>query len=81
MILYEGNNTLNVQMVSILLPIANLYGKVTDIDTGNPLSSVKVTIDGLVTYTDSNGDYGFEGLGPGSYTVTFEKEGYTKVTK
>lgn len=62
-------------------PTANLYGVVTDAQTGSPLSGVKVTIDGLVTYTDASGNYGFEGLAPGSYTITFEKEGYETVTR
>lgn len=74
--LVEGNNELNVQMAPILPPVANLYGVVTDAETGYPLSGVKVTIDGLTTYTDASGNYGFTGLTPGSYTITFEKEGY-----
>jgi len=59
-----------------LPPPANLYGVVTDAQTGYPIAGVKVTIDGLVTSTDSSGRYAFEGLTPGSYTITFEKEGY-----
>ncbi|MBA7568362.1 hypothetical protein ES708_10083 [subsurface metagenome] len=72
-VLVEGDNVLNVQLVKI---VANLYGVVTDAATGLPLSGVKVTIDGLTTYTDASGNYGFTGLTPGSYTITFEKEGY-----
>ena len=60
--------------------LANLYGKVTDAETGDPTEGVKVTIDGLVTYTDASGRYAFEGLGPGSYTITFEKDGYEPAT-
>ncbi|MBA7681916.1 hypothetical protein ES703_90260 [subsurface metagenome] len=60
--------------------LANLYGVVTDAETGLPLSGVKVSIDGLVVYTDASGNYGFEGLTPGGYTITFEKEGYETVT-
>jgi len=76
MILKEGNNVLDVAMTPVPLPVANLSGVVTDAETGSPLSSVTVTIDGLVAYTDHLGAYGFEGLTPGSYTVTFEKDGY-----
>lgn len=74
--LQEGNNVLDVPLSPIPPPVANLYGMVTDAETGSPLSGVKVTIDGLVTYTDASGNYGFTGLTPGNYTVTFEKEGY-----
>jgi len=75
-VLHEGDNVLNVGMTPIPPPVVNLYGVVTDAETGYPLSGVKVTIDGLVTYTDAGGNYGFEGLAPGSYTITFEKDGY-----
>lgn len=80
-ILYEGNNELNVALSPVPPPVANLYGVVTDAETGYPIAGVKVTIDGLVTYTDANGRYAFEGLAPGSYTSTFEKEGYETVTR
>jgi cytoskeletal protein RodZ len=79
--LYEGDRELNVVLTPLPPPVANLYGKVTDAETGLPLSSVKVTIDGLTTYTDANGNYGFEGLTPGTYTVTFEKDGYETETR
>ncbi|GAI25299.1 unnamed protein product, partial [marine sediment metagenome] len=58
-----------------------LYGVVTDAETGYPLSEVKVTIDGLVTYTDAGGNYGFEALTPGSYAITFEKDGYETIVR
>ena len=74
--LIEGDNVLNVPMTPIPPPVANLYGVVTDAETGISIPGVKVTIDGLVTNTDANGNYLFEGLAPGSYTVTFEKDGY-----
>ena len=80
-ILYEGNNELNVQLTPIPVPVANLYGVVTDAETGTPLAGVKVTIDDLTTYTDSAGQYAFEGLTPGGYTITFEKEGYETVVR
>ena len=74
-VLSEGTNILDVQMVPIP-EVANLYGVVTDAETGFPISGVKVTLDGLVAYTDSGGAYAFVGLSPGGYTITFEKEGY-----
>jgi len=79
--LYEGSNELNVGLTPIPPPVANLYGVVTDIETGEPIGGVKVTINGLVTYTNSSGAYGFEGLTPGGYTIKFEKDGYETVIK
>lgn len=75
-VLYEGTNILNVGLTPTAPPVASLYGVVTDIETGDPIEGVKVTIDGIVTYTNSSGAYGFEGLTPGGYTITFEKDGY-----
>ena len=80
-VLYEGNNTLNVNLVPIPPLVANLYGVVTDAVTGEAISGVRVAIDGLVTYTDSLGQYGFEGLEPGNYVVEFSKEGYETVVR
>lgn len=81
-VLKEGNNQLNIAMVPIIVPpvVANLYGKVTDASTGLAISGVKATIDSLTTYTDASGNYGFTGLGIGSYVVKFEKSGYYTVT-
>jgi len=73
--LHEGNNPQDVSLTPIVV-LANLYGVVTDAETGNPIYGVLVTIDGLTTYTDAGGNYGFEGLTPGGYTLTFEKSGY-----
>ena len=76
MIVVGGDNELNTGLPPIPRAVASLYGAVTDAETGLPLSGVKVTIDGQITYTDANGNYGFEGLEPGSYVVKFEKDGY-----
>ena len=75
-VLIEGSNELNVGMVPIAPPLADLSGVVTDAGTGIPLSGVLVTINGLTTMTNVFGEYMFVGLTPGSYTITFEKEGY-----
>ena len=80
-LLAEGNNRLDIQLTPIAPPVANLYGMVTDAETGLALVRVKVSIDGQVTYTDSSGGYAFVGLSPGSYTITFEKEGYETVIR
>ena len=60
---------------------AILYGMVTDIDTGQPIEGLKISLDGLVTYTGSNGAYAFDGVEPGTYTVIFEMEGYEPITR
>lgn len=80
-VLYEGPNELNVGLMPIPPPVANLYGVVIDAETGYALEGVKVTLDGLVTYTDSLGRYAFEGLTPGSYTITFERDGYETLVR
>lgn len=80
-VLVEGDNPLNVALTPIPTPVANLYGVVTDAETGSPLEGVKVTIDGLATYTNASGQYLIEGLTPGSYSVTFEKDGYETATR
>ena len=76
--LVEGDNELNVGLTPL---VANLFGVVTDAETGYALEGVKVTIDSLVTYTDSLGRYAFERLTPGGYTITFRKENYETVIK
>jgi len=79
-VLQEGENTLNVGLTPIPPPVANLYGVVTDAQTGYPLSGVKVTINGLTVYTNVSGAYAFGGLTPGSYVIQFSKEGYKIAT-
>lgn len=79
-VLNEGNNIRNVGLIPIEAPIANLYGTVTDADSGQPIQGVRVTLATLETYTGSDGSYAFEGLEPGSYPLTFEKDGYETVT-
>ena len=80
-VLSEGENVLDVQLTPIPPPVATLYGVVTDAQTGYPLSGVKVTINGLTTYTDAGGNYGFTGLTPGAYTIQFSKDGYETVVR
>jgi hypothetical protein len=58
------------------LETVTFYGKVTDLQTGGSLGNVRVTLDSLFQYTDSDGNYLFEDLNPGTYTVLFEKDGY-----
>jgi len=55
---------------------ANLYGKVTDFDTGQPIPGVLVTLDGFQAQTDISGNYQFLNMEPNSYIAIFEKSGY-----
>ncbi len=62
----------------------NLLGNVTD-ESGGRLPGVTVTASGIgapkVATTDSRGEYRFLNLSPGNYTVTYELQGFSKVTK
>ena len=59
--------------------LANLYGKVTDADTGKAISGVLVSLNGWIRYTDSGGNYTLTDLTPGQYVLQFSKEGYETV--
>lgn len=56
--------------------LANLYGKVTDAVTGNAIANVLVNLNGTTIYTDGGGNYALLNVQPGSYSLTFQKEGY-----
>ncbi|MBK9390988.1 MAG: TonB-dependent receptor [Bacteroidetes bacterium] len=62
--------------------IAVIRGQVTDTD-GKPLAGAVVTIDNtyLGTHTDASGNYSFEGLKKGAYTLTYSFIGYETVTR
>ncbi|GAI27792.1 unnamed protein product [marine sediment metagenome] len=55
---------------------ANLYGVVTDAVTGEPISGVLVSLNGLEVYTNAAGNYTLEDLDPGEYLLQFSKDGY-----
>ena len=53
---------------------------------GEGLEGVSVTLHlrsqgPRLSLTDSKGEYRFDGLGTGSYQLTFEREGFTAVTR
>ncbi|KKL18158.1 hypothetical protein LCGC14_2478330, partial [marine sediment metagenome] len=77
-----GNNEVNTTMTSsVIAPsLANLYGVITDNQSGNPISGVSVTVNGNTDLTDVNGRYSFEDLTIGSYVITLEKEDYATAT-
>ena len=64
----------------------DIAGGVFDSDTKKPLSNVSVTAYSSnkkekVVLTDATGNYTFNELKPGTYKLTFEKDGFVKVTK
>ena len=64
----------------------DIAGGVINSDTKKPLVNVSVTAYSAnkkekVVLTDATGNYAFNELKPGTYKLTFEKDGYRKVTK
>ncbi len=59
--------------------LANLYGAVTNANTGSYMQGVKVTVDSFITYSNVGGEYVFEDLSPESYSIMFEKDDYETV--
>ncbi len=57
-----------------------LSGKVIDKTTGESLAGVKVEVDGtnFVAYTDFDGNFAFQGIFPGTYTVSTSLISYEK---
>jgi len=66
--------------VVITIPLANLYGTVIDGEAWPysriPVADVEITMDGWVTYSNSKGEFAFEGFPAGNYVMHFIKEGY-----
>jgi hypothetical protein len=62
----------------------NIFGSVSD-EQGARLPGVTVGLTGVgaprTQTTDSRGEYRFVNLDPGSYTMVYELQGFTKVTK
>lgn len=56
--------------------LANLYGVVTDVDTGNAIEGVSISVDGYTTLSDVGGSYVFSDLNVSSYHIKAEKDGY-----
>jgi 5-hydroxyisourate hydrolase-like protein (transthyretin family) len=64
----------------------DLSGGIVDGDNKKPVNSVSITAytankKEKTVIADSNGNYSFDDLKPGTYKLVFEKSGYQKVTK
>jgi hypothetical protein len=81
-----GYSTSYVPMLQVYftIPPGEIYGMVTDTDTGDPISGAKVSAEGEwdsgYSYTNSDGEYTFMVTG-GNYDVTCDKPGYQPVTE
>ena len=62
----------------IVVLTGDIKGVVKDKDTGSLISNCEVSImpGGDTLITGDNGSWGFAGLNPGEYTLTFKKAGY-----
>lgn len=67
-------------------PKTDIGGAVLHSQTGKPIKDVTITAYNAskkekVVVTDSEGNYAFDNLRPGTYRFVFEKDGYKKVSK
>ena len=63
------------------LTTGSLHGDVTDADTGEAIEDVRVSFgESSATSTDDEGYYRTGGIDVGTYTLTFEADGYETVT-
>ena len=73
------NSDLNVNatLIPLILPPSNatITGKVTDMNTGDPVAGATIALDGLTDITASNGTFSFS-VEMGSYTMSVDKIGY-----
>ena len=64
-------------------PTGSIVGTVADMTTGEPVPTVSVNLDpgGISTLTGNDGNYMFEDLNAGTYTISLVKEGYKPAEK
>ena len=58
-----------------------IWGFVTDGLTEEPVPDVKITLNGLVRYTEWAGQYEIRNIACQQYRIQFSKEGYETVTR
>jgi len=64
-----------------VIALASLHGRVRDANSWKVIEGVEVTLDSLVTQSNSDGNYEFLGLHPGTYTITLDKTGYKTLSQ
>jgi hypothetical protein len=60
---------------------AAIWGYVTDSLTGAAVPDVQITLDGLVRYTGTEGQYEIRNIAAQKYRITFSKAGYETVSR
>lgn len=67
-----ASNTINVS------PVGNLFGRITDNITGLPIVGATITLSpgGLTTTSNSGGNYSFNSVAAGAYSVTVSATNY-----
>jgi len=75
-VLQEGANTVDVNLVPVAVPEASVTFTVTDADTGTPIAGVTATLGTTPLITGSDGKCQFVGIIEGDYPISFVKEGY-----
>lgn len=75
-ILNEGPNAIDVNLVPVAVPEASVTFTVVDIDTSAPIAGVTVTLGTTPLTTGSDGKCQFVSIIEGDYPITFVKEGY-----
>ena len=85
-VLFVALILLNLETASAERETGNIIGSVTQTD-GMPLPDAKVTISSssliggsLIAYCDTDGHYRFPGIGPGTYEVVAELDGFQTAT-
>jgi hypothetical protein len=73
----SGADVVDKDFVGTAIPTYTVSGTITHATSGLGIQDVLVTLDGMTTTTDSNGDYAFNGVPDGSYTVVPEKQDYS----
>src|SRR5579864_1437159 len=73
-------STLNFQLAPVTNSPGAISGRVTNITTGGAVSGATVSFSGGSATADSNGNYSFSGVTPGSYSVTAAHSGFFNVT-
>lgn len=54
----------------------DIHGRVVDDADGSPISNATVTLNGIQTLTDADGNFTFTNVEQGTYVLTVEKDGY-----